>query len=67
MRKRTKANSDNNTKKIQKERTEKLELSSAATKAMFDQMAAISMAMGMTYGLYMPITLFGYENPYKNF
>ncbi len=39
------------------------EMSTAAVKAMFDQMAAISMMMGMNYGMYMyiPITTIEYN------
>ena len=67
MRKKTKANSENCNTKIQRAAAERIDLSSAATKAMFDQMAAICMTMGMTYGVYMPVMPYWYENLHGNF
>lgn len=55
----------NNLKNSQKE-NKGHEFSGAATKAMFDHMAAVCMTMGMTYGVYVYIpiasTMYGYPN-----
>lgn len=67
MRKWTKANSETDNKKIQKVTAENVRLSGAATKAMFSEMAAICLAMGANFGVYIPIAPLCYENPPNNF
>lgn len=65
MWKRRTSNSTVNNQKTEREQ----EMSTAAVKAMFDQMAAISMMMGMSYGMYMynPVTPIAYNLPNNNF
>lgn len=65
MWKRRTINNSVNNQKTEKEQ----ELSAAAVKAMFDQMAAISMMMGMNYGMYTfnPVTPIAYNLPNNNF
>lgn len=64
MWRRIKVDSKSNNTNSQKVR-EKIELSDTAIKAMYEEMAAICMTMGMTYGIYIPITPMWYGNIHK--